>query len=159
MNEYSAKEIVEMAIQTERLGYKFYTELADSMTENPEMVKLFQTLANMEAKHEETFQRLADKLDKDSGQVQMNQWEEAQNYFRAVVESEFFMGNKSLPSLDNITTAHDAADAALKFEKETLLFFIGMRHLMHDTDAVEKIINEEARHIAWLSRFKESIKN
>ena len=54
MNKYSINEIMEMAIQTERLGYQYYTSMAEKFKENEELQKLFSTLASKEQAHEKT---------------------------------------------------------------------------------------------------------
>ena len=74
---------------------------------------------------------------------------------RAMVESEFFIGKeKSLPSLEHVTSVDKAVDFALGFEKETLLYFIGLRSMLSDTTAIDAVISEERSHIAWLGRFR-----
>jgi rubrerythrin len=77
-----------------------------------------------------------------------------------MVESEFFLGKgKSLPEMGRIKTALDAAEFALRFEKETALFFNGLKQTVKEKDVVEDIIREEARHIAWLSKYRETLKD
>ncbi|HUO77127.1 MAG TPA: hypothetical protein VMU21_06065, partial [Thermodesulfovibrionales bacterium] len=86
-------------------------------------------------------------------------WEDAELYLRAIVESEFFLGkNKSLPSLKHVKTVEDAVNFALGFEKETLLYFYGIRDAVKEREVVEEIINEERSHIMWLHRFKDSFR-
>jgi len=88
----------------------------------------------------------------------MDNPEEVGNYMRAMVESEFFIGKgKSLPSLDGVKTVKDALDFALGFEKETLLYFVGLRTLFSDAAPVDAVIKEEQRHIAMLSDLKAKI--
>lgn len=154
MKTYSAGEVVEMAVQTERLGKQFYTEMADRFRDDRGLKKLFEDLATKEERHQRIFEELKDSV----GDGEPEGWVEAQPYFRAMVESEFFIGKgKSLPAMDFILSVGDAVDFAIGFEKETLLYFVGMRDMVKDSAPVDRIIDEEKSHIAWLNRFKESL--
>jgi len=116
MNNYNINEIIEMAVQTERLGFQFYTSIAEKFKKNAELVKLFTTLASKEKTHEKTFSNLKDMVAK-SGPEPV-EWGEVTNYMRAFVESEFFLGrSKSLPSMDRIKSEKEAVQFALGFEK------------------------------------------
>lgn len=156
MKEFSIHEVIEQAIRTEQLGYEFYTQTAKKFEDDNSLNTLFLNLAEKERHHEEVFTRLKDKVDDQD----FNEWEEVSNYFRAVVESEFFLGkNKSLPSLDHITSVKEAVRFAISFEKETLLYFVGIKSEVHESDSqiVEEIIEEEKSHIIWLTKFRDSL--
>jgi rubrerythrin len=154
MDTYSVREAIEMAVQTEKLGYRFYMGMVDRFGDNEGLKDLFTKLANMETRHEKIFTSLLEKVKDEEPEG----WEEAQSYFRAVVESEFFLGSrKSLPSMDGVKSVSEAVDFALAFEKETALFFVTLRNAVRDRKLVEEIINEENRHILWLARFRESL--
>lgn len=117
MNNYSINEVIEMAIQTEKLGYQFYTSISGKFAKDDGLVKLFTTLAKKEQVHEKTFTDLKSMVAK-SG-TEAVEWGEVSNYMRAFVESQFFLGKgKSLPSMDHLKTVADAVNFALGFEKE-----------------------------------------
>lgn len=151
MEKYSISEVIEQAVQTERLGYQFYTTMADRFKEDTGLKKLFETLAAKELVHEKMFSELKDM----SGAVEPEGWEEASQYLRAIVESEFFLGrHKSLPALEHVSTVETAVVFALGFEKETLLYFHTIRDVVKEKDVVDEIINEEKSHIMWLNAFR-----
>ncbi len=152
MEKFSIREVVGQAVQTERLGYQFYTTMAEKFRkENEDLYKLFTTLAEKELNHEKTFSELLGLL----GDSEPEGWGDISQYMRAIVESEFFLGkNKSLPSMEKIKTVNDAVDFALGFEKETLLYFYGIKDAVKEKEIVEDIINEEKAHIKWLICFK-----
>jgi rubrerythrin len=153
MNKYNITEVLEMAVQTEKLGFQFYTSMADNFKNDAELVKLFTTLASKERNHEKTFSDLKNLVAK-SGPEPV-EWQEVSNYMRAFVESEFFLGKgKSLPSMDHLKTAKDAVKFALGFEKETLLYFMELRKIVKEKEIVDEVINEEKSHIMWLAAFK-----
>jgi rubrerythrin len=156
MERFSVTEAVEMAVQTERLGYQFYKEMAERFKGVKGLTDLFTTLANKEHAHERIFEELKDTV----VETEPEGWEEAQNYFRAMMQSEFFMGKgKALPSMRNIRSMEEAVDFALGFEKESLLYYVGLRAAVRDSKAVDRIIEEEQSHIAWLNGFKGSLRH
>jgi rubrerythrin len=154
MEKYSVTEVVEQAVQTEKLGFDFYTTMAEKFKENTGLKELFDTLALKEKSHEKRFSDLKESV-KDAG---VAEWEEVSKYLRAIVESEFFLGsNKSLPSLDHVKTVLDAVRFALGFEKETLLYFYAIKDVIQEKGVVEQIIEEEKSHITWLDKFRQGL--
>lgn len=155
MERFSIREVIEQAVQTEKLGYQFYATMAEKFEKDEGLNKLFTTLAKKEQRHEKRFRELSEII-KDEEPVN---WEEAEQYLRAIVESEFFLGkDKSLPSMKRVKTVMDAVNFALGFEKETLLYYYWIRDAVREKEVVEEIINEERSHIMWLDRFKGSFK-
>lgn len=153
MNKYSIDEVMEMAIQTEKLGFQFYTGMAEKFKKDGGLVKLFTTLANKEKTHERTFTNLKDTVARHGAEPVL--WDEVSNYMRAFVESEFFLGKgKSLPTMDHIKTVRDAVQFALGFEKETLLYFMELRSVVKEKQVVDEVISEEKSHIQWLAAFR-----
>ena len=153
MEKYSISEVIEQAVQAERLGYQFYTAMAERLKHDNGLKKLFETLGAKELVHEKRFSELKEI----TGGVEPEGWEEASQYLRAIVESEFFLGkHKSLPDLKHVHTVEAAVDFAMGFEKETLLYFHTIRDVVKEKDIVDEIINEEKSHIMWLSRFRET---
>jgi rubrerythrin len=152
MNKYNINEVIEMAVQTERLGYQFYTSIAEKFKKDQGLVDLFTKLASKEKMHEKTFGDLKDMVTKSGPEAV--EWGEVTNYMRAFVESEFFLGrSKSLPSMDHIKSVKDAVKFALGFEKETLLYFMELRKIVKEKEVVDEVINEEKSHIMWLATF------
>ncbi len=155
MGKYSIDEVMEMAVQTETLGYQFYSSIAEKFKKDEGLMKLFTTLASKEKTHEKIFTGLRDSVAKSGVKFEPVQWEEVSNYMRAFVESEFFLGRgKALPSMDHIKTVNDAVKFALGFEKETLLYFMELRSIVKEKDVVDEVINEEKSHIRWLDAYR-----
>ncbi|NCO83996.1 MAG: hypothetical protein COZ31_01685 [Nitrospirae bacterium CG_4_10_14_3_um_filter_44_29] len=153
MEKFSVNEVIEQAVQAERLGYQFYSSMAKKFEKDEAFKKLFETLAQKELRHEKTFSELKGI----TGAEEPEGWEEVSQYLRAIVESEFFLGrNKSLPSLEHVKSIGAAVNFALGFEKETLLYFYEIRNVIKEKDIVDEIINEEKSHIMWLNKFKGS---
>jgi rubrerythrin len=154
MEKYSIREVIEQAIQTEKLGYALYLQMANRFEKDEKLRRLFETLAVKEQEHEKTFTDLKEKV----SDRRVEHWEEVSKYLRAIVESEFFLGSdKALPSLEHLNNIEDAVRYALVFEKETLLYYHGMKDLLREKDILDKLINEEKSHIVWLSEFRKTI--
>jgi rubrerythrin len=153
MISFSVREVVEQAVQTEKLGYDFYTTMAKKFSDNNELQKLFQLLAAHETKHGASFANLKNKL---MDQVPEG-WDEVTLYLKAIVDSEFFLGkDKCLPSLEHVKTALQAIDFALCFERETLLYYHALREALKEKDFIDAIIMEEKSHIVWLNNLRKS---
>jgi len=151
MSDYSIREAVEMAVQTEKIGNQFYTEMAEKFKDNKDINELFTKLANREKVHERTFSELKETL----GEEEPDNWQEAANYMRAIVESAFFLGkDKATAHMQSIDDYRQAVGFALAFEKETLLYFYGIRGLVKEKEVIDEIINEEQSHIQWLTIFR-----
>lgn len=150
MEKFSIMEVLEQAVQTERLGYEFYSEMANRFEKSEGLKNLFHTLAQKELRHKDRFEELKEI----TGETEPEDWDEAASYLRAIVESEFFLGTgKSLPSLEHIRDAGDAVRFAIGFEKETMLYFVGIRDVVQNREIIDEIISEEKSHIKWLAAF------
>ncbi len=155
MAKFSLSEVIEEAVQTEKLGYQFYTSMSRKFADNKNLRELFDTLAVKEQGHEKKFSDLRGRASRD----ERVDWDEVSKYLRAIVESEFFLGKgKALPSLDSVKTVGEAVKFALSFEKETLLYFHAIREAVKEKGVVDEIIAEEKSHIIWLSDFQSGIK-
>jgi rubrerythrin len=154
MEKFSIREIVEQAIQTEKLGNEFYTKMSEKFQDNKDLKKLFETLAAHEVRHGNSFIELKEKLSDE----QPDGWDEVTPYLRAIVDSEFFLGkDKCLPSLEHVKTALEAIEFALCFERETLLYYYALREATQEKEILDKIIREEKSHIIWLNSLKNSL--
>lgn len=153
MITFSVREVVEQAVQTEKLGKEFYTKMAEKFPNRAELRKLFELLAAHEVRHGESFLQLESQLT----EGEPDGWDEVALYLRALVDSEFFLGkDKCLPSLEHVKTAAEAIDLALCFERETLLYYYTLREALKEKEVIDAIIREERSHIIWLNDLKKS---
>ena len=153
MITFSVREVVEQAVQTEKLGKEFYTQMAEKFRGKAELKKLFELLAAHETRHGESFLSLESQLKDEEPEG----WGEVTLYLRALVDSEFFLGkDKCLPSLEHVKTAAEAIDFALCFERETLLYYYTLREALKEKELIDTIIREEKSHIVWLNNLRKS---
>jgi rubrerythrin len=153
MAQFSVREVVEQAVQTEKVGNEFYSSMAKKFHDKHELKELFELLASQELKHEKVFA----ELEKQISDGEPEGWDEVSLYLKALVDSEFFLGkDKSLSAIKSVQTAAEAIKFALGFERETLLYYHGLREMIKEKDIIDEIIKEEKRHILWLNNLRKS---
>lgn len=144
-----------MALQTEIKGQDFYNAIADRFKNKKDLKDLFVKLALQEKKHEYSFGKLLEAVTEQEPEG----WEDAQNYFRAMVESEFFIGGgKALTAMEKVITESDAVNLALGFEKESILYYTGLKDFVSDKATIDEVIKEETEHVTWLRGLMETLK-
>jgi rubrerythrin len=63
-----------------------------------------------------------------------------------------------LQNFDHLKTVKDVVNYAITFEKVTLLYYLELRDVVKDKEAIYDIINEEKGHIVWLSGYRKQLK-
>ncbi len=144
-------EIIEIATRLEESGEAFYNEVAARATTTG-VKALFEDLAVQEQYHRRAFQQMG----RDVVELALSpeQWDEFQAYTGALLQQSFFAKPESALNLAaQAQDEREALQAALNFEKETLLFFHELRDAVRGPgqQSVERIIQEEKRHIQRLS--------
>ncbi len=156
---YSGPEVMEMAVETERDGRKFYEAVA-AETKDPKLKDLFRFLAEEEGRHVTEFQAIARTVSERPQDLVYN-WQEAAEYLDAIVESKYFLGSgKSLSLARESRNSGEALDHALGFEKETMLFYTEILQMVSEQvkPAVGRLIAEEKAHIVKLTALRRILK-
>ena len=152
-NIFNVSEVIEFAITIEQNGYKFYLESIKKL-EDKEIIELFQYLADEELKHEEMFKGLLyDIGDFAPHESYEGEYESYSNYFL----KSHALGNQELLQkyIDSIVTVDDAINIALEFEKDSIVFFSGLRkHLSNHLEKLDIIVQEEIDHIIKINEYK-----
>ena len=148
--DFSADDVFKMAEQMERNGAEFYTTSAGKASD-AQAKELLLGLAGMESEHEKMFAsmraRLADKQDQASF---YDPGSEAAQYLHALVDTRVFFEKKI-----DTSTMPGILEAAIAAEKDSIIFYLGMRDLVPSDQGkadVEKIIAEEMAHVRILSK-------
>lgn len=147
---YSAEEVVELAINTEKNGKEFY-EGAARDAEDRSLKDLFGFLAMQEDQHRKRFEGLRGKTEK---LIQPGDMGEVEKYLNAIVSSEFFLGGeKALTKAKKAKSREELLSFALQFEKDTLLFFTEISEISEGKtkEVLEEIIKEEKKHVRMIS--------
>lgn len=151
---YSAIEIMEMAVETEKGGKLFYETVA-AQSKSQSLKVLFRYLAGEENKHVAVFEDIARTI-KVAPTEQPDNWEEVALYLKSVTDSRYFLGKgKALSLAGEATTTEQAIETALAFEKETLVFYLEAADMVPAANrpAVEALIREERAHVRKLTGF------
>ena len=120
---YSATEIMEMAVETEKGGKLFYETVA-AQSKDDGLKNLFSYLADEENKHIYVFENIATTIKVAADETPAN-WEEVSLYLKAVTDSRYFLGpDKALSLARDAKSTSQAVKLALALEKETLVFYL-----------------------------------
>ncbi len=150
MYDFNAKDVFETALQLERNGAAFYKS-ASQKTADTEAKQLLLELSNMEEGHEKAFSKMmAELTEKEKTPTVFDPKGEAAAYLRALADTRVFFEKKMDPS-----TLKEIYTAAIGAEKDSIVFYLGMRDLVPEAQGkarIDAIIKEEMGHIEALSR-------
>jgi rubrerythrin len=154
---FRASEVVEIGIQIEVNGKDFYDTLV-KQTENEKAKALFKYLAKEEEKHIIAFQRILDV-------VQTYEPAEAYTdeyfaYMGALAEEHVFTKkDKGVETAKNITNNEEAVELAISFEKDSIIFYDGVKKAVHENEhkIIDSLIDQEKTHLNKLMDLKNSL--
>jgi rubrerythrin len=144
------RKAIEFAVKTEELGTKFYQQLAQKFSDDPELRELFELLGKDEVMHEHLFRKLLEQTPPDEGVSTGPEFQ----YLRAMSLSHFFMGHDGLKRKSKeIESKSDALALAFQLEKDTLHFYIAMREVLGESDALNGVIEAEKAHLTKVLQY------
>ncbi len=156
-NIFAGSEAVELGIQIERNGKDFYEALAEQ-SKNLKVRESFSFLAKEEEKHIAAFQEILRKTE---------QYEPAQSYpgeylayMNALANDHIFtQKDKGKSTARGIKTDKEAVDMALGFEKDSIIFYEGMKRMVpaYDQKIIDELIIQEQAHVSKLSALKKDL--
>lgn len=150
------EEIFDMAERIERNGFMFYNHLAGHFSD-PDLKRMFEELAEMEAQHERTFAGMRKALAADTTPAPVAYDPESQSdeYLWAWSDTHVFkIADDPLAALKGTETPIEVMEMAIEREKDSIVFYQGLTVSLHnaaDEEAVDAIISEEMHHIAILT--------
>jgi rubrerythrin len=154
---FNADEVLAMAERIERNGQGFYLQAA-SMVQGTEIGKLLADLAVWEKGHEALFKVMREDLTgRETESTAFDPYDEMALYLTAMADSHIFAVDDINPAaiLEGNESSEDILDIALEFEKNSILFFMGLQKMVSENlgkEKVWKVIDEETSHIAWLEK-------
>lgn len=150
LDELTLKRAIEFAVQTEEIGAKVYTKLADKFANDKELNEIFSVLARDEEAHRRRFELILEKVPEENQGVGEERWQ----YLRAMSISEFFGGKKGLANAaSDVKDREDALTWALGLEKATLQYYEAMRDVLGDKEALDQIIQAEKSHVMTVMKY------
>ncbi|MBN1772282.1 MAG: ferritin family protein [Deltaproteobacteria bacterium] len=150
---YSADEIFRIGIEIEKNGQAFYEEAARRSTD-PACRKVFADLANWERQHVAVFEELRAAAVGAPPVGLEDQLGEVESYLKAIADTHVFVRRHDPAALAaGCQSPAEALEAAIGFEKDSVVVYSSMRHLVPERlgrDKIEALIDEELRHMAIL---------
>nr|WP_319493010.1 ferritin family protein [uncultured Desulfobacter sp.] len=155
--DYNAAEAFEMAIQIEKNGAAFYRKAA-SLQKNEDDKKFLETIAKMEDRHQGGFEEMQTTLSEmEKGQTVFDPNEEMSLYLKAMADAHGGEGNPEVTAqLTGEESITQIVKMAIEMEKESILFYAGLKNLVPPKlgrEKIDEIIQEEQKHVVQLTGF------
>ncbi|HHT63951.1 MAG TPA: ferritin family protein [Clostridia bacterium] len=154
LSAFNGLDVITFAVEIEKNGKRFYEKVSD-IFEDTEVKKFFLNLANEEEKHISDFEKLL--KDASGNDPQETYKGEYIDYVKSLVDNHVFNTKADIDALvKNIHNKTDALDLALKFEKDSILFFTELKELVapHNLGIIDNLISQERNHIRLLAQMK-----
>ncbi len=152
---FNAGEVFKVAIQIEQNGKKFYDE-TQKIIENSEVKMLFAELGHQETEHKKKFENLYSGLPVES--TINTVWDpdnEMDLYIKSMADNHIFTSSDNVKKqIEQIKGPADALKVAIEFEKQSVLFFLGMQEAaisQKDQELIQGLVKEEQEHLRRLT--------
>jgi len=157
--EYNTSEFLEMAEEIERNGAAFYAKAADRFRDTS-IADLLRSFAEMEQAHEKTFAHMRRSLDGENPALSpYDPGHPSVQYIQAMAQGQVF-DPSGLANLDTLETPMEILSVALGAEKDSIVFYLGLKGLCNDAksrEALEGILAEEMEHVQELSQVRATL--
>jgi rubrerythrin len=157
MSVFEASDIVEFAIRIEENGANFY-RFAVQIAKDESTKNLFEQLANAEIHHKKIFEKIFAAMDKTAPPEGYDG--EYAAYLHNYVDNAIIFKKDALDKeLSKVKDTLSALDFALQREMDSILYYHEIKQLVpvHEHATVDKIIEEERKHVAMLSGMKQRL--
>lgn len=157
-NVFAGSEIVEMGVQIEKNGKDFYDSIVEK-SKSEKMRNIFKFLAEQEAQHIITFQKILKSLD--AYEPPESYPGEYFSYMKALAgDYVFTKKDKGKEAAKTVKSDKDAVGLGIKFEKESIIFYEGMKKVVPEgqVKVVDMLIEQENSHLLKLYNIKENLK-
>jgi len=148
--QWTGADVVDIAVQTEVRGEKFYRQAAEK-ADSDAARDLFTHLADEEVRHKAIFEGLGETV----GAIDLTQemWEQAIEYISVTVDQAYFKADAPIRAIPEQATVPDMLRQAIAFEQQSVLFFYTLRDMVRSASQglVTSIIDEEKQHVRQLS--------
>jgi rubrerythrin len=153
---FNADEVLAMAEQIERNGWRFYLRAGEIATDAA-TARLLGNLAEWERGHEDLFASMrAELTEEEKKSTAFDPDGETELYLRAMADAHVFNAREGPESLlTGDESAAEVIEKALGFERDSILFFLGMAKVVParlGSGKVQKVLDEETGHVAYLKR-------
>lgn len=156
-NIFAGSEIVELGIQIEKNGRDFYNTLVKH-SKNQKAKEIYQYLAGEEEKHIAVFQKILDSVHKyEPPEAYPGEYFAYMNALAS--EYVFTQKNKGSEIAQKIASEKEAVDLGIGFEKDSIIFYLGMKKVVPEYDAkvVDELILQESEHLRQLTDLRKNL--
>ena len=152
-----ASEIYEFAIRIEENGEKFYRHAGQVCSSDPEVVKIFDMLANEEVQHKKIFQDLLQKAPKSPLPEKFPG--EISGYMEAYTQNLIFSKEAGDDPWCAVFDTRSALEFAIRRELDSILYYQEAKGMVGDEEKklVDRIIDEERKHFMKLTELKKKL--
>ncbi|OPL19409.1 MAG: hypothetical protein AVO35_11025 [Candidatus Aegiribacteria sp. MLS_C] len=156
-DQFNALEVLTMAIQIEQNGQEFYRE-ASAAVDDAQVSTLLADLAKWEHGHESLFAAMKDELsEEEASGTAIDPYGESGMYLSVMADDHVFRQKTGGTPSEMVRgkSTDEIIDLAIRFEKDSLLFFLGLERLVTPRlgkERVYTVIDEEIGHISYLER-------
>jgi rubrerythrin len=154
---FQAAQVLDMAIQAESQGRKFYRACRDRI-DQPDAAELFDFLIEQERKHERLFREMKERSDRID--LPESYAGEMRRYADSFVEKRIFkQPEEAARAVTGSEGPVEVIDLALGFERASVEFYQDMKKWIRPKEAetIDDIIDEEQSHIHRLNRLREKM--
>jgi rubrerythrin len=155
-------EAVKIACNMEANGLAFYQKMV-ARTQDQAVKRVFEQLAEDEKEHKAAFEQLQQKLLDQPRKDSYLDDEMLDAYMQRLVETHVFADQSAVARIAaEAATDLDALAAAMRAERDTMLFYQEMAGFTESSDAraaFQRIIGEERRHLVLLAERSEHCEN
>ncbi len=150
---FTLSEIIDLAIRIEKNGENAYRKAQEEVS-NPSLASMLQWLAEEEVEHVKWFTQLKEKTATLAEDPKLE--EMGKTILQGVLGDQAF----SIKDADfsKIEDINSLLELSVEFEKDTILFYEMLRAFIDDEETLsqlDKIIEEEKRHVQLLEEFLE----
>ena len=151
---FSVNEVIDIAIQLEKNGERFYRSGAEQISDGG-LRELLGWLADEEVRHRERFLEMREQCPEGGEGL-------AAQVGGAILQGALSDHALSLDEVDcsKIGSVHDLVDIAIVFEKDGIAFYGLLQSFIDDPstlDTVNEIISEEEKHVELLTEKKNAL--
>jgi rubrerythrin len=139
------KNAIEIAMKAEELGAKFYAQLAKKFENNAELNATLEQLARDEVDHKKQFAAL---LDVEPGE-NINISDEHFDFLKQIDISRHFDYMQNVADVKE----EEVLKNAYEFEKESVMFYHGIKDIVGDSKELDEIIKMEKQHMTQLLKY------
>jgi len=156
-NLFAGSEIVELGIQIEKNGKDFYNTLLEQ-SNSGKAKEIYRLLAGEEEKHITAFQKILDKVIKyEPAEAYPGEYFAYMNALAG--DYVFTQKDKGRQIAQKIKSDKEAVGIGIGFEKDSILFYEGMKTAMlaNEAKVIDELIAQEKSHLRKLSDLKKEL--